>query len=85
MAGSTKGTVQRKLCPFFGFVDGRPMRTKANPAVPRDYVTLLAIVAMLLSVAVLAGIFYTYQGRRDTGANISVRIAPNYQKLPSDP
>ena len=60
------------------------MRTKVNPAVPRDYVTLLAIVAMLLSVAVLAGIIYTYEGRRDTGADIGVLIAPNYQKLPSD-
>jgi hypothetical protein len=60
------------------------MRTKVTPAAPRDYVTLLAIVAMLLSVTVLAGIIYTHEGRRDTGANISVRIAPNYQKLPSD-
>jgi len=60
------------------------MRTKVTPAAPRDYVTLLAIVAMLLSVAVLAGIIYTYEGRRDTGADIGVLIAPNYQKLPSD-
>ena len=60
------------------------MTTKANPGVQRDYVTLLAIVAMLLSVTVLAGIFFTYEGRHHTGASISVRIAPNYQKLPSD-
>jgi hypothetical protein len=60
------------------------MTTKANPGVQRDYVTLLAIVALLLSVTVLAGIFFTYEGRHDSGASISVRIAPNYQKLPSD-
>jgi hypothetical protein len=60
------------------------MRTKVNRAMPFDYPTLLAIVAMLLSIAVIAGIIYTYEGRRDTGDDIGALIAPNYQQLPSD-
>jgi hypothetical protein len=48
----------------------------------RDYPTLLAILAMLLSVAVIVGIIFSYADRRGTD-DISARIT-SHRQLPSD-
>jgi hypothetical protein len=46
---------------------------------------LAAIVAILLSVAVLAGITYRYAGRSDPTDDLAARMsAPIDQKLPSE-
>jgi hypothetical protein len=59
------------------------MNTKvARTTAPRDYPTLLAILAILLSVAVIAGIIFNYAGRGDTD-DISARIT-SHRQLPSD-
>jgi hypothetical protein len=60
------------------------MRTKVNRAMRCDYATLVAIAAIFLSVAVIAGIIYSYEGRRDPGNDLGVLIAPNNRQLPSD-
>jgi hypothetical protein len=54
------------------------MNTKvARTTAPRDYPTLLAILAILLSVAVIAGIIFNYAGRGDTD-DISARITSTH-------
>ena len=60
------------------------MIAKVSRLVRRDYVSLAAIVAMVFSVAVIAGIIYSYENRRDSGTDLSVLITPNNQRLPSD-
>ena len=60
------------------------MSAKVNRVMRRDYVILAAIVAMFLSVAVLAGIIYSYENRRDPSNDLSVLIAPNTRQLPTD-
>jgi hypothetical protein len=51
----------------------------------RDYPTIAAIVAILLSVAVLVGIAYRYAGRSDPTDDLAGRMsAPIDQKLPSE-
>jgi hypothetical protein len=60
------------------------MSAKVNRVVRRDYVTLAAIAAMFLSVAVIGGIIYSYESRRDPSNDLSVLIAPNTRQFPSD-
>jgi hypothetical protein len=64
-----------------------PMRVKRARRADRDYPTLLALVAILLSVAVIVGIIYNYAEVRQTGGggDLSARIStPTNQQLPAD-
>jgi hypothetical protein len=58
------------------------MRTKVKRSAPRDYPTLMAMLAILLGVAVIIGIISTYSVRQSTD-DIGVRISI-YRQLPSD-
>jgi hypothetical protein len=64
------------------------MRAKVRSAAPqgRDYPTVLGVAAILLGIAVILGIIFTYADvRQPRGGGISARIgAPNTQQLPSD-
>jgi hypothetical protein len=53
----------------------------------RDYPTLLALVAIFISVAVIIGIIYNYAEVRQPGdgGDLSARIStPTNQQLPAD-
>ena len=65
------------------------MRAKLRRTVTQghDYPTMLGITAILLGVAVILGIIFTYADFRQPGFgdDIAARIAaPNRQQLPSD-
>jgi hypothetical protein len=59
------------------------MRTKVNRTGSPDYPTLMAILAILLSAAVICGIIYSYADRRSPD-DISARISILHRQLPSD-
>jgi hypothetical protein len=50
----------------------------------RDYPTILAILAMLLSVAVLVGIAYRYAGRSDPSDDLAARMSVPIGQQPSE-
>jgi membrane protein implicated in regulation of membrane protease activity len=51
----------------------------------RDYPTLAAVVAIIVSVAVLVGITYRYAGRSDPSDDLAARMSQTVgQKLPSE-
>jgi hypothetical protein len=60
-----------------------PMHIKVNRTTPRDYPTLAAIVAIVLSVVVICGIVCNYAYRHSPG-DISARISIFHRQLPSD-
>jgi hypothetical protein len=50
----------------------------------RDYPTILAILAILLSVAVLVGITYRYAGRSDPSDDLAARMSAPIGQQPSE-
>ena len=59
------------------------MRTKVNRTAPRDYPTLMAMLAILLSAVVIVGIIWSYADRRSPD-DIGARISILHRHLPSD-
>jgi hypothetical protein len=50
----------------------------------RDYPTIAAIVAILLSVAVLVGITYRYAGRSEPSDDLAARMSAPVGQQPSE-
>lgn len=51
----------------------------------RDYAMIAALMAIVLSIAVLVGITYRYAGRSDPSDDLAARMSePIGQKLPSE-
>jgi hypothetical protein len=50
----------------------------------RDYAMMAAIVAILLSVAVLLGITYRYMGRSDPSQDLATRMNSPIGRQPSE-
>ena len=62
------------------------MRAKTVPVTrpARDYPTMAALVAILLSVAVLVGIAYRYAGRSEPRSDLAPRISAPIGQQPSE-
>jgi hypothetical protein len=60
------------------------MRTKVNRIAERDYPTLMAILAIVLSAVVIGGIICSYADRRSPDDDLGARISILHRHLPSD-
>ena len=62
------------------------MRTKTAGRRPvHDYAMIAALAAILLSIAVLAGITLRYAGRSDPGNDLAARMSWPVGRQPAEP